>query len=530
MFDPPAQVPYAKIDPAELDSAEHRNLARRLAAESMVLLKNDGTLPLRSVKRIALIGPLAEQTRVLLGNYTGTPTRTVSVLEGMKAEFPQAQINYVPGTQFLSTGGEPVPLALFTTADGRPGLAAEYNLGSGFASKTTPLVTRVEPGIDLNETDLPHELNRNSAFAVHWTGRLNPTETGDYVLGLRAGEGFARLSLAGRHFVQVGGPGAQLGRIHLEKGTPVMLEVEYRQAADRNPRLQLIWAPAQDAPDPAAVAAAREADVVVAVVGITSQLEGEEMPVDQPGFSGGDRTSLDLPKPEEDLLQAVSAAGKPLIVVLMNGSALGANWEKAHANAILEAWYSGEEGGAAIAATLSGKNNPAGRLPVTFYQNVQQLPHFEDYSMKGRTYRYFTGEPLWPFGFGLSYTTFQYSGLTIPDTPLAAGDSLDVAVTVTNTGKLAGDEVVQLYLKFPDVPGAPIRALRGFQRVHLAPGAHQKVAFRLEPRALSMVDEAGNIIVAAGKYALCVGGGQPGPGVAFAQGDFEVNSPLALPE
>jgi beta-glucosidase len=150
--------------------------------------------------------------------------------------------------------------------------------------------------------------------------------------------------------------------------------------------------------------------------------------------------------------------------------------------------------------------------------------------MKGRTYRYFTGEPLWPFGFGLSYTTFQYSGLTIPNTPLAAGDSLDVAVTVTNTGKLAGDEVVQLYLKFPDVPGAPIRALRGFQRVHLAPGAHQKVAFRLEPRALSMVDEAGNIIVAAGKYALCVGGGQPGPGVAFAQGDFEVNSPLALPE
>src|SRR5262249_51174607 len=160
------------------------------------------------------------------------------------------------------------------------------------------------------------------------------------------------------------------------------------------------------------IAAARDADVVVAVVGITSQLEGEEMPVDQPGFSGGDRTSLDLPKPEEELLQAVSATGKPIVVVLMNGSALGANWEKAHANAVLEAWYPGEEGGTAIAQTLSGKNDPAGRLPVTFYQDVHQLPSFEDYSMKGRTYRYFTGEPLWPFGFGLSYTSFKYSGLT----------------------------------------------------------------------------------------------------------------------
>ena len=530
MFDPPARVPYSKIDPARLDSAEHRNLARRLAAESMVLLKNDGTLPLRTVKRIAVIGPLAEQTRVLLGNYNGTPTHTVSVLEGLKAEFPGAQITYAPGTQFLSSHGEPVPAALLATPDGKPGLLAEYGTGSGIGAKATPLLARVEPVIDLTSADLPHQIEPRAAFAVHWTGYLKPTDTGDYVLGLQAGEGFGRLSVGGRHFVQVGGPGAQLGRIHLEKGQPVMLDVEYGQAADRDPMLRLVWAPAEDAPDPAAVAAAHEADVVVAVVGITSQLEGEEMPVDQPGFSGGDRTSLDLPKPEEDLLQAVSAAGKPLIVVLMNGSALGANWEKAHANAILEAWYSGEEGGAAIAATLSGKNNPAGRLPVTFYKNVQQLPHFEDYSMKGRTYRYFTGEPLWPFGFGLSYTTFKYSGLTIPNTPLAAGGSLDVAVTVTNTGKLAGDEVVQLYLKFPNVPGAPIRALRGFQRVHLAPGAHQKVAFRLEPRALSMVDEAGNIIVAAGKYALCVGGGQPDSGVAFAQGAFEVSSPLALPE
>ena len=232
------------------------------------------------------------------------------------------------------------------------------------------------------------------------------------------------------------------------------LNIVYGQLAGHKPQLQLIWAPVNNAPDPAAVAAAKNADVIVAVVGITSHLEGEEMPIDEPGFSGGDRTSLDLPKPEEDLVQAVAAMGKPLVVVLMNGSALGANWEKAHANAVLESWYSGEEGGAAIAQTLSGKNNPAGRLPVTFYKDVHQLPHFEDYSMKGRTYRYFEGEPLWPFGYGLSYTTFNYSDLTLPSAPIDAGNSLSASVTVSNTGKLAGDEVVQLYLKFPDVAGA----------------------------------------------------------------------------
>ena len=203
------------------------------------------------------------------------------------------------------------------------------------------------------------------------------------------------------------------------------LEVEYGQGRAASPQAQLIWAPVNEAPDPAAIAAAKEADVVVAVVGITSRLEGEEMQVDQPGFLGGDRTSLDMPKPEEDLVQALAATGKPLVVVLMNGSALGVNWEKAHANAILESWYSGEEGGAAIAQTLSGKNNPAGRLPVTFYKDVQQLPSFEDYSMKGRTYRYFQGEPLWPFGYGLSYTKFQYGDLTVPQAPHQCGRSAE---------------------------------------------------------------------------------------------------------
>jgi beta-glucosidase len=213
-----------------------------------------------------------------------------------------------------------------------------------------------------------------------------------------------------------------------------------------------------------------------------------------------------------------------------NGSALSARWEKEHANAILEAWYPGEEGGAAIAQTISGRNNPAGRLPVTFYQDVHQLPHFEDYSMKGRTYRYFEGEPLWPFGFGLSYTKFEYRDLATPQKPLNAGDPLDTLVTVTNTGARAGDEVVQLYLKFPDVPGAPLRALRGFQRIHLEPGAHQRVAFHLEPRDLSMVTESGDIIVAQGRYTVSAGGGQPGSAAPSVSASFEVNGQVTLPE
>jgi beta-glucosidase len=529
MFDPPEMDPYSKIDEKVLDSADHRALARRMANESMVLLKNDGVLPLKAAKRIAIVGPLADQTAVLLGNYNGTPTQTISVLEGMKAEFPQAKITYVPGSQFLSNHGDPVPSSALTTPDGKPGLKAEYGSRPGFDSKTTPLASRVEPGVNLNDSNLPEEAKSTKTLSVQWSGLLNPIATGDYLLGIKA-DGFATVSVEDKVVAAGWGNNTHLGQVHLEKGHPVKLDVSYGRFDEGKHEAQLIWAPVNSVPDPAAVTAVRNADVVVAVVGITSRLEGEEMPVEQPGFSGGDRTTLDLPKPEEDLVQAVAATGKPLVVVLMNGSALGVNWEKAHANAILEAWYAGEEGGAAIAETLSGKNNPGGRLPVTFYKDVHQLPHFENYAMKGRTYRYFDGEPLWPFGYGLSYTTFSYSDLTLPNGPVTAGNSLDASVIVANVGKIAGDEVVQLYLKFPDVSGAPIRALRGFQRIHLEPGAKQTVEFHLSPRDLSMVTDAGDIIVAQGKYTVSAGGGQPNTGVPSVSGSFEINQQIVLPE
>jgi beta-glucosidase len=268
------------------------------------------------------------------------------------------------------------------------------------------------------------------------------------------------------------------------------------------------------------------------VVGITSELEGEEMKIDLPGFKGGDRTSLDLPQPEEDLLEALAATGKPLVVVLTNGSALAVNWASTHANAILDAWYPGEEGGDAVAQTLSGRNNPAGRLPVTFYKSIDQLPPFDDYSMKNRTYRYFTGTPLYPFGYGLSYTHFTYKELRPSEIHVdeRMAPAFVVEATVTNTGKVSGDEVAELYLTFPNVPGAPLRALRGFKRVHLEPGASQHLRFELGARDLSMVTEAGEPIVAAGSYTVSVGGGQPGTGADTVTGTFTIKNTVSLPE
>ena len=534
LFDPPSMDPYAQVDPSQLNSAAHRELARKLADESMVLLKNDGTLPIQpSVHSIAVVGPLADQTNVLLGNYNGIPTHTVTMLEGLRAEFPGVKITYVPGTQFLSNAGDPVPTDRLSTPDGKPGLLAVYgnprNSASGAGQPAKPLAKRIESQVNLSQTNLPAQAAGRKTISVRWTGFLTAAETGDYRLGIQ-GNGHVSVQANGKAVAdewRTRGVQSKFGRIHLEKGRPVTITVEYTNLNGVKPQAKLLWSPVDDNPSPAAVQAAGKADLVIAVVGITSQLEGEEMQVSEPGFLGGDRTSLDLPEPEEALVEAVAATHKPLVVVLMNGSALAVNWIQQHANAVLEAWYSGEEGGAAIADTLSGKNNPAGRLPVTFYKDASQLPNFEDYSMKNRTYRYFTGKPLYPFGYGLSYTTFAYSDLNLPDSD-QAGSPLDVSATVTNTGKVAGDEVVQLYLKFPQIAGAPRMALRGFQRIHLLPGQSEPVHFQLKNRDLSMVTQDGDPIVAAGDYTLSIGGGQPDTGARSVTGHFRIDGQIAL--
>ncbi|MGO9317521.1 MAG: glycoside hydrolase family 3 C-terminal domain-containing protein [Terracidiphilus sp.] len=536
MFDSPEMVPYTKIDEKELDSAEHRALARKLAKEAMVLLKNDGLLPLKpGINKIAVVGPLGDQTRPLIGNYAGSPTQIISVLNGLKAEFPNAKITFVSGTQFLRNEGDPVPDTLLTTPDGRPGIKADYGEWQrrppSEAAGPPPIVSRTEPNVNLTGDNLPAEVAGKKSLGVHWTGFLTVEDSGDYLVGVR-GRGFGRVSIDDKQVAMLfrsEGVDASVGRVHLEKGQNAALSINY-SISNGKAQAQLIWTKVKDALSPEAIAAAKDADVVIAVVGITSALEGEEMPVTVPGFLGGDRTSIDLPAPEEALVEAVAATGKPLAVVLINGSALAVNWINDHANAVVEAWYPGEEGGAAVAETLSGKNNPAGRLPVTFYTGVSQLPNFEDYGMAGRTYRYFKGKPLYPFGYGLSYSTFKYSDLNVPTQAVDAGQPVDADVTVTNTGKVAGDEVVQVYLKFPDVKGAPLIALRGFQRIHLEAGASQRVHFELKDRELGMVSEDGNPLIAAGEYTISIGGGQPDTGAPGVSGRFHIETQIDLPE
>ena len=423
------------------------------------------------------------------GNYNGTSSRYVTPVDGVRRQFPNASVTVTPGTTFLRYPVT-IPSTAYRTEGGVAGLTAVYFSNRHFAG--TPVATRVEaqlgasPGSGMFGANRVPEAVGTGDFSARWTGILKADETSRHTLAV-SGTGAVRVWLEGTLVIDDWNERPSAGRfgpvdpaaaaarstvVTLEKGKDYALKVEFFRTAQPAPpagspgtgfgRLfglmgpTLSWrAGVTDIKD--AVAAARQADVVIAVVGFTREIEGEEMfgRALPEGFVGGDRTSLDLPKDEQALLEAVKALGKPLVVVLLNGSAISANWAHQHANAILEAWYPGEEGGTAIAETLAGANNPAGRLPVTFYKSVKDLPPFEDYSMKGRTYRYFEGQPLYPFGYGLSYSTFAYANARLSTSTLQAGSELQVDVDVRNTSRVAGDEVVQAYLVFPTLPGAP---------------------------------------------------------------------------
>jgi beta-glucosidase len=524
LFDPNAMVAYAQVPDAALMSPQHRATALKLARESMVLLKNNGVLPLQRPKRIAVVGPLADQVDVLLGNYNGTPRNPVTALDGIAKEFPDAQIIFEPGTNFLRAAVI-VPSSALSTEGGQPGLKAEYWRGPDFPSN--PALTRTDATLNYDFDNSAPVLADAGPISARWTGFVTVPESGRYRIGLIATS--AKLWIDGKLVVETEARqrGPKMEDLAFEAGRKYAVKIE--QTPARGPVLKFIWTRVIDSPLERAVAAAKSADLVIAVAGISSALEGEEMPVNIPGFSGGDRTSLDMPQEEEELLRAVKATGKKLVLVLMNGSALSVNWAAKNADAILDAWYPGEEGGTAIAQTLSGANNPSGHLPVTFYTGIDQLPPFEDYSMKGRTYRYFTGKPLYPFGHGLSYTRFVYSSLKVAPR-LKAGDDLQVDVTVRNIGGRYGDVVPQLYLSFPDAPDMPVRALRGFSRLSLVAGASQTVHFTLSPRDLSCVTQAGDRVVSAGVYKISVGEGQPGTGAPGVQGTFTVEGNTSLPE
>lgn len=537
MFDPPDRVPWSKLSLADVDTPAHRQLALEAARESIVLLKNERhTLPLKStVKSIAVVGPTADSLDALLGNYNGTPSAYSTILTGIRKRFPDAKISSATGSPMTETRPLVVPESSLRT--GGPtspaGLTAEFFSNPDLVG--APVFKRVDAVLNFEWTFVsPAPGVPADRFSARWSGELVPSVNGDYRLGVSA-DGGCRLYFDGKLFIDDWAPHSERGLtklVHLQAGRAYAIRLEYFHNHWES-AVRLLWIPPNMLQD--AVEAARKSDVTIAVVGITAQLEGEESEASDPGFFGGDRTDITLPKPQQALLESLAATGKPLVVVLTNGSAVAVNWANEHAAAIVEAWYPGEEGGNAVADVLSGNYNPAGRLPITFYKSLAQLPPFTDYSMFNRTYRYFSEEPLYPFGYGLSYSTFSYSRATVTPEQMDADTSVAVNVLVSNSSTLAGDEVAQLYVLHPGLDGAPLRALAGFQRVHLAPHASQTVSFTLPPRELSIVDANGVRQVPAGPIELWIGGGQSLSAVTGASSDgcslkLTITTSATLPE
>ena len=524
--------PADPVPASTIASPAHRALALKMATESLVLLKNDGVLPLKPGARIALVGPLADATRVLRGNYSSTQSAPpVSVRDGLVQAMGAGRVTQVPFTASI-TDGDPVPASAFVTPDGQPGLRADYynaTAATGTAAyPDRPVVTRTERGLASAASQLKEVGERHKLV---WTGALVAPDTGTYRLALTGVKGEIQIAggtpVAATAYSRWAEP-LKLTEVQLVKGQryPLRLQMETGNSGQPGVFWKRISATAmQDM-----AAAAKQADVVVAVVGLTADLEGEEMPVKVEGFAGGDRTALDLPADQRALLDAAYATGKPVVVVAMNGSAIDLSQAKARGAAILEAWYPGQSGGQAVADVLTGRSNPAGRLPLTFYRSVADLPPFDDYRMAGRTYRYFTGTPVYPFGHGLSYTRFAYAPLRVTPAAGGAAAGLSVVTQVKNVGGRAGDEVAQLYLGFPDTPGAPRIALRGFRRLALQPGQAAEVRFDLSPRDLSAVTDAGVRQVMAGRYTVSVGSGQPGTGVPVQSATFAAKASAPLPK
>jgi beta-glucosidase len=523
----------APVAVSAIGATDDQALALKAAEESLVLLKNDGVLPLKPGTRIAVIGPLADATRVLRGNYSSPASAPpISVLEGLRQTLAGAEINFAPAGKSM-TDGDPLPPAALQTANGKQGLTTRYynalpnalgKDGKPMRVSPTPAATAVEQGLGGGHGPA----GVTEEHRVVWSGFLIAPETGRYRLGLSGWQN-GKLSFAGKPLVElVNAPWGSLPNlktVQMVKGRRYPIEV----TADvhGSPGIELTWKRVSARPEAELRAAAARSDVIIAVVGLTSDLEGEESAVDLPGFSGGDKTTLDLPADQQKLLEQAKATGKPLIVVAMNGSPLNLSWEKQNASAILEAWYPGQSGGLAVANVLTGRSDPGGRLPLTFYKSVAELPPFDDYDMTGRTYRYFNGTPVYPFGYGLNFTSFAYGPLTL--SPMR-GSGMRVSAEVRNTGSRAGDEVSELYLNFPNAPGTPRLALRGFSRFSLQPGEARTVTFDLSPRDLSSVTLDGVHTVLAGRYRVSLGSGQPGTGVPLQSAEFEIDRPQVLPE
>lgn len=517
MFDPDQDVKYAQIPLSKLNSQENQTLALETARKSMVLLKNDNQLlPLsKSVKKVAVIGPNANEADVLLGNYNGYPPFSSTPYLGIKEKLPNADVKYAQGSRLVD--GFPFLSAiptefLYTDASKKQkGLRAEYFSNSVLKGKAKHI--RIDPNVNFIWRDKSpfKDLDANN-FSVRWTGVLVPKISGDYHIGGEGLSGF-KLMIDGKEFLNYKNNKHHAQRLFkpmkLTAGKSYKITIEYRQEDNEYSIMRFLW----DAPNPnlkkEAIDLAKNSDLVVLCMGLSPLLEGEEMKVNVKGFYGGDRSDISLPETQTQLIQEIYKLGKPTVLVLLNGSALAFNWEKDNIPAILEAWYPGQAGGKAIADILFGDYNPSGRLPLTFYKNVDQIPAFDDYDMAGKTYKYFKGEPLYEFGYGLSYTKFEYGLKNIPSS-MKAGENIPVKVEVKNTGNMDGEDVVQLYVSFPgNSLKKEIRTLEGFKRVFLKKGESKIVEFVLKPNQIAARDANNVAFVEAGKVELSIGGKQP---------------------
>ena len=507
MFDPVEKVKYAQIPYAIVDSKEHKALALEAARKSMVLLKNEkNLLPLKKdLRTVAVIGPNADQWLMLLGNYNGVPSDAITPLRGIQEKVSdKTKVLFAQGSELAE--GMPmfytIPSEVLFTPDNERGIKVDFFNNTNLSG--TPLFSSVTETLDANWYDkAPREDMDDDNFSVRWSGEILPALTGTYQLGVISTcntKLYINDSLVAKtvyHFRD------EYGDPRLRKSVPIPLEAgkKYKVVVEAketfaDAQVQLVWATPKPDLKRKALEIARQADVVIMCMGITPRMEGEEMDVLIDGFRGGDRTRIDLPDVQQQLIKEIYALGKPVVLVLLNGSALAVNWENENIPAIVEAWYPGQAAGQAIADILFGDYNPAGRLPVTFYKSVKDLPPFDEYKISNQTYRYYTGTPLYSFGYGLSYTTFDYSGLTISKTNSA--DAVEVLATVKNTGTLAGDEVVQVYVSNKSGSDNLLRSLVAFKRIQLKPGESQEVKFTVVNKQINKE-----------KIEISIGGGQP---------------------
>lgn len=505
-FDPRTHV-FPEITPRDNDTEAHRNINRTMAKDSLVLLKNhNNILPFNNkIKKIAVIGPTADSVDALVGNYNGSPSAPVTILKGIQDRFGAANVQFETGTLLLDPVQLPVPDHVLC-ADAKcrqSGLTAHFFSSRDYAKKA--IDKRKVNNATVNWS------GRVASGAVRFEGFIKAPESGEFSLRYLADGGY-RIWIDNQLIIDAWNvdwrPVLASGKIALEQNKTYAIKIEAFQRGEQGDE-KLIWSTPSNAPAQSAIAAAKAADVVVFVGGLTAQVEGEEMPVPLPGFVGGDRTDLALPLAQQQLLDQLFATGKPVVMVLTNGSALAITEQDAKAAAVVEAWYPGGQGGEAVAALLAGDYSPAGRLPITFYHSLDSLPEFLDYSMKNRTYRYHNNQVLYPFGYGLSFTKFDYSKPAASRSRWNGNNTLDVSVDVSNKGVMDSDEVVQVYASRKDIEGSPIRTLIGFKRVHIAKGQTQKVRFSFNARDLSNVDEQGVRALVPGKVDLWIGGGQP---------------------